>query len=71
VTGQKDRGLAIRAASSGWRSLRLVAQGGQQPFEVLTARPAGAQVRCDAGVLLLRGSSRGHQLGVMWSIAIA
>ncbi len=33
--------------------MRLVAEGGQRPFEVITARAASAQVRGDAWVPLL------------------
>jgi hypothetical protein len=42
----------------------LVAQGGQQPVEVLAARAACLQVRGDAGVTLLGRFARGHQLGI-------
>src|SRR5215469_13304752 len=42
----------------------LVAQGGQQSVEVVTARAAGAQVRRDAGVELLCRTAGGGQLGV-------
>src|SRR5262249_35718631 len=42
----------------------LVAQGGQQPVEVFTARTASAQVSGDPGVPLLDGTPGGRQLGV-------
>ena len=48
------------------RSVRLAAYCGQQPFEVLTAWAARAQVGRDARVPLFRfrRAVRGHQLGI-------
>src|SRR5215469_17105612 len=47
-----------------WRSVLLVTHCGQQPFEVLSARAARAQVRGHTRVALLHRGTGGGQLGV-------
>src|SRR5262249_18792424 len=46
------------------RSVCLVAQGGQQPFEILAARAAPAQVRRDARITLFGWGAGSCQLRV-------
>src|SRR5262249_8156582 len=66
---QASRGAGMTAVSDAGgkhecRSVRLAAHRGQQPFEVLIARAARAQVRRHTRVALLHRSTDSSQLGV-------